>query len=131
MMMLCWLFLGGQDGFFFNYRNIGSWGVYFWVVVGKFFVCFIKRDYLFINVLLYIELKLEDGWKFVGVLYDSLFGDVRLWVDGNEVQKLNIGINFFLVIQDSVRMGVKIGDGRFFKGRIVQMQVYNVVLLQE
>ena len=28
-------------------------------------------------------------------------------------------------------MGVKIGDGRYFKGRIAQMQVYDVALTQE
>lgn len=81
--------------------------------------------------MLHTELKPEDGWKFVGASYDSSSGDARLWVDGNEVQKLNIGTNLLLATQDSVRMGVKIGDGRFFKGRIAQMQVYNVALSQE
>lgn len=131
MTMLCWLFPGGQDGPLFNYRNTGSWGVHLWVAAGKLFVRFTKRDYSFTNALLHTELKPEDGWKFVGASYDSSSGDARLWVDGNEVQKLNIGTNLLLATQDSVRMGVKIGDGRFFKGRIAQMQVYNVALSQE
>lgn len=131
MTMLCWLFPGGQDGPLFNYRNTGSWGVHLWVVAGRLFVRFTKRDYSFTNALLHTELKPEDGWKFVGASYDSSSGDARLWVDGNEVQKLNIGTNLLLATQDSVRMGVKIGDGRFFKGRIAQMQVYNVALSQE
>jgi len=44
---------------------------------------------------------------------------------------LNIGAGLDLATQDSIRMGVKIGDRRYFKGRIAQMQVYNAALSQE
>ena len=47
------------------------------------------------------------------------------------VQTLNIGAGLDLATQDSVRMGVKSGDGRFFKGRIPQMQVYDKALSEE
>ena len=67
----------------------------------------------------------------MGASYDQANGDAKLWVDGLVVQTLNIGVNLQLATQDSVRMGVKIGDGRYFKGRIAQMQVYNVALTQE
>ena len=67
----------------------------------------------------------------MGASYDQANGDAKLWVDGKVVQTLNIGSNLQLATQDSVRMGVKIGDGRYFKGRIAQMQVYNVALTQE
>ena len=129
--MLCWLFPGGQDGPLFNYRNSGSWGVHLWVVAGQLFARFTKRDYSFTQALLHTHLKPEDGWKFVGASYDQANGDAKLWVDGKVVQTLNIGANLQLATQDSVRMGVKIGDGRYFKGRITQMQVYNVALTQE
>ena len=129
--MLCWLFPGGQDGPLFNYRNSGSWGVHLWVVAGQLFVRFTKRNYSFTNALINTHLKPEDGWKFVGASYDQANGDAKLWVDGLVVQTLNIGSNLQLATQDSVRMGVKIGDGRYFKGRIAQMQVYNVALSQE
>ena len=128
--MLCWLFPGGRDGPLFNYRNSGSWGVHLWVVAGQLFVRFTKRDYSFTNALLHTSLKTEDGWKFVGASYDQASGDAKLWVDGNVVQTLNIGANLHLATQDSVRMGVKIGDGRYFRGRIAQMQVYNVALTE-
>ena len=131
MTMLCWLLPGGQDGPIFNYRTSGSWGVHLWVVAGQLFVRFTKRDYSFTNALIHTALKPEDGWKFVGASYDHTSGDAKLWVDGNEVHKLNIGANLHLATQDSVRMGVKIGDGRYFKGRIAQMQVYNAALTQE
>lgn len=131
MTMLCWLYPGGQDGPLFNYRNTGSWGVHLWVVNGQLFVRFTRRDYSFTNALLHTSLRPEDGWKFVGASYDQGNGDAKLWVDGNVVQTLNIGANLQLATQDSVRMGVKIGDGRYFKGRIAQMQVYNVPLTEE
>ena len=46
------------------------------------------------------------------------------------VQTLNIGAGLDLATQNSIRMGVKSGDRRFFKGRIAQMQVYNTALTQ-
>ena len=71
------------------------------------------------------------GWKFVGASYDRDSGDAKLWVNGTVVQTLNIGAGLDLATQDPVRMGVKTGDGRYFKGRIAQMQVYNKALCEE
>ena len=133
MTMLCWLYPGGQDGPLFNYKRkkrSGVWGVHLWVVSGQLFVRFNKRDYSLTQHLVNTHLKPEDGWKFVGASYNQFNGDAKLWVDGKVVQTLNIGANLQLATQDSVRMGVKIGDGRYFKGRIAQMQVYNVALTQ-
>ena len=129
--MLCWLYPGGQDGPLFNYRTGPTWAVHLWVVHGQLFVRFSKRDYSFTDALHNTHLRPEDGWKFVRASYDQANGDAKLWVDGKVVQTLNIGANLQLATQDSVRMGVKIGDGRYFKGRIAQMQVYNVALTQE
>ena len=128
--MLCWLYPGGQDGPLFNYWKGGSWGVHLWVLSGQLFVRFNKRDYSLTHHLLHTPLKPGDGWKFVGASYDQANGDAKLWVDGKVVQTLNIGANLQLATQDSVRMGVKIGDGRYLKGRIAKMQVYNVALTQ-
>ena len=102
MTMLCWLFPGGQDGPLFNYRTSGSWGVHLWVVAGQLFVRFTKRNYRFTDALQKTYLKPEDGWKFVGASYDQANGDAKLWVDGLEVQTLNIGTNLRLATQDSV-----------------------------
>ena len=66
-----------------------------------------------------------------GASYDQANGDVKLWVNGKAVQTLNIGPNLQLATQDNVRMGAKIGDAWYFKGKIAQMQVYNVALTQE
>lgn len=132
MTMLCWVFPNGRDGPLFNYRASGSWGVHLWIVNRfQLFVRFTKRDYSFTNALLHTALKPEEGWKFVGASYDQASGDAKLLVDGVEVQSLNIGANIQLATQDSVRMGVKGGDARYFRGRIAQMQIYNTVLTSE
>ena len=47
------------------------------------------------------------------------------------VQIVNIGAGLELATQDKVIMGRKIGDTRYFKARIAQMQVYNLALTQE
>ena len=69
----------------------------------------------------------------MGASYDQANGDAKLWVNGKAVQTLNIGPNLQLATQDNVRMGAKIGDpsNNNFKGKIAQMQVYNIALSQE
>ena len=127
MTMLCWVYHLGQDGPLFNYKTSGYWGVHLWVVNGQLFVRFTKRYfYLFTHSL--VNTPLAGGWKFVGASYDGASGDAKLWVNGELVQTLNIGAHLDLATQDSIRMGVKSDDGRFFKGRIAQMQVYNKAL---
>ena len=129
MTMLCWVFYSGQDGPLFNYKTSGPWGVHLWVVAGQLFVRFTHRNYGFTNALL--NTHLAGGWKFVGASYDGGSGDARLWVNGAVVQTLNIGAGLDLATQDNIRMGVKTGDGRYFKGRIAQMQVYSSALSQK
>ena len=130
MTMLCWVYFDGQDGPLFNYRTSGSWGVHLWVDSGKLYVRFTKRaDYSFTTYLTHTSLA--GGWKFVGASYNRSSGEAKLWVNGAVVQTLNIGAGLELATQDSVRMGVKTGDGRYFKGRIAQMRIYNRPLNQE
>ena len=74
--MLCWLNYGGQQGPIFNYRTSGSWGVHLWVVQGKLFVRFNRRDYSDTSPL--IHTPLAGGWKFVGASYDHGSGEAKL-----------------------------------------------------
>jgi len=120
MTMLCWVFFDGQDGPLFNYRTSGSWEVHLWVLQGQLFARFTKRDYSFTTHLLHTSLA--GGWKFVGASYGLGTGEAKLWVNGAVVQALNIGAGLDLATKDPIRMGAKNGDGRYFKGRIAQMQ---------
>ena len=129
--MLCWVYFDGQDGPLFNYRNTGLWiwGVHLWANGGHLFARFTRRDYSFTLGL--GGTALAGGWKFVGASYDGGTGVAKLWFNGTVVQTLYIGAGLDLATQDSVIMGAKIGDWRYFKGRIAQMQVYNGALSQE
>ena len=129
MTMLCWVYIDCKEATLFNYRTSGSWGVHLWVVSGKLFVRFTKRGYSLTTNLAHTSLA--GGWKFVGASYDRCSGEAKLWVNGAVVQTLNIGAGLELATQDSIRMGVKTGDGRYFKGRIAQMRIYNRALSQE
>ena len=129
LTMLCWVYYNGQDGPLFNYMPDRAWGVHLWVFHGKLFVRFTKRDYSFTPHLLHTALA--GGWKFVGATYDNSTGNAKLWVDGFVVKTLNIGAGLDLATQDSIRMGAKNYDGRYFKGRIAQMQVYDKDLTRE
>ena len=130
MTMLCWVYYDGKDGPLFSYEKGSTWGVHLWVVHGgKLFVRFVKRDYSSTNHL--VHTNLAGGWKFVGASYDRCSGDAKLWVNGAVVQTLNIGAGLELATQDVIRMGVKTGDSRYFKGRIAQMRIYNRALSQE
>ena len=129
MTMLCWVYHDGQDGPLFNYKTRGRWAVHLWVVEGQLFVRFTRRDYSLTTNLQHTSLA--GGWKFVGASYDRGTGVAKLWVNGAAVHTLNIGAGLDLATQDSIRMGAKIGDERYFRGRIAQMQVYDKALSQE
>ena len=130
MTMLCWVSYDGKDGPLFSYEKSSTFGVNLWVANGwKLYVLFVKRDYSSGYELLHGSLV--GGWNFVGASYDRSSGEAKLWVNGAVVQTLNIGAGLELATQDSIRMGVKTGDGRYFKGRIAQMRIYNRALSQE
>ena len=78
------------------------------------------------------NLSLVGGWKFVGASYDNTSGEAKLWVDGAAVETKNIREGLELGTQGSVRMGSTTKFNTYsFKGRITQMQVYNLALTQE
>ena len=133
MTMLCWVYYSdqhGQDEPLFNYRTSGTCGVGALMGGERETLCVLHKTCLFIYNPL-INTDLTGGWKFVGASYDRGTGEAQLWLNGAVVQTLNIGAGLDLATQDPITMGVKIGDGRYFKSRIAQMQVYNYALSQE
>ena len=122
MTMPCWVYYDGKYGPLFSYGS--TWAVEFGVSqFGKLAVRFRKRDYSNTNRL--VHTNLAGGWKFVGASYDRSSGEAKLWVNGAVVQTLNIEAGLELATQDSIRIGVKTGNGKYFKGRIAQMRIYN------
>ena len=129
--MLCWLYPQSTDGPIFNYKSRGSWGVHMWVVSGKLFARFTKRNYQFTQALITRKSLALNQWQFVGASYNHNTGIASLWLNGQPVVQTNIGAGMYLGTQDNVRMGVKGGDGRYLRGRISAMQIYDVALTEE
>ena len=102
-----------------------------WVVSGKLFARFTKRSYQFTQALITSQSLALNQWQYVGASYNHNTGIASLWLDGQQVMQTNIGAGMTLGTQDSVRMGAKVGCGRYFKGRIAAMQIYDVALTEE
>ncbi|XP_068708476.1 sushi, von Willebrand factor type A, EGF and pentraxin domain-containing protein 1-like [Montipora foliosa] len=132
MTVLCWLNYKGEDGPVFNYASKDhKMGVVLRVKNGKIAVHFRKRDYGGTKVLQSSIPTPKDTWTFVGASYNHSSGEAKFLVDGEEVESKNIGTGFELGTQDNARLGVRLGDEKFFRGKISQLKVYNVALSPE
>ena len=78
-----------------------------------------------------IHVLVLNQWHYVGFTYNHITGIADLWLDNQRVAQRNIGTGLSLSTQDDVRMGALENDGRYFKGRITAMQIYNVALTKE
>lgn len=130
LTVLMWVYPQGQDGPLFNYRPSGDWEVHFWIVNGKFFSRMAERGGPLFRYLLSPTPLMIGRWAYVATSYDYNTGITRMWVDGIEVAQLDIGFHSMATNYD-VRIGVKSGDGRQFKGRVSRVQVYDVALTLE
>ena len=131
MTILCWVYYdekGRPFGPIFNYNTGGLYGVHLWVYDRLFYVRF--NDRTFSNTPLLHHTSLAGGWKFVGASYDNETGEIKLWVDGTLKLSTNMGAGVELGTQGSVRMGVRKNDISYFKGKISQLQIYDVALSQ-
>lgn len=128
--LMCWVQRENTDGPLFNYRKSGPWGVHIWVVNSKFFNRITVFPTHAFKTAIFTDQVLEAGrWYHVAATYNSNTGDNSLFLDGVKVKSQNIGTGFEISTNDAeVRMGVKDGDGRHFKGKITQMKVYDVAL---
>ena len=131
--LMCWVRPGGQDGPLFNYNKAGAWGVHIWVVNGKFFNRVTKYpNHAFLPAIISDQPLQVGKWVHVAATYNHLTGANSLYVNGVLSKTQNIGTGYRISTNDAaVRMGVKDGDSRYFKGAISQMRVYNVALTPE
>lgn len=91
------------------------------------FVRFTRRQRrLFTRHLQYRRVR-HRKWQYVGATYSSRTGVAKLYVNNRLVARKRIG-RFRLATNYPVRMGARIGDSRFFRGKISCMQVYSVAL---
>ena len=128
--LMCWVQPGGRDGPLFNYKNSGAWGVHIWIVNGKFFNRITKYpNHAFFDAILTDQALPVGQWAHVAATYDHITGVNSLYVNGHLSKTKYIGKTDRISTNDGqVRMGVKIGDSRYFNGKIAQMKVFDIAL---
>ena len=130
--LLCWLYPENTDGPIFNYKTTGHpWAVHLWIHTGQLYGVISQRNYVMIPGLSSFQVLAINQWHYVGFTYNHVTGMANLWLDNQRVVQRNIGTGFSLSTQDDVRMGALENDGRYFKGRITAMQIYDVALNEE
>ena len=130
--LLCWVYPESSDGPIFNYKITGSpWAVHLWMHFGKLSGVISQRNYVMIPGLSSFHILALNQWHYVGFTYSHITGMANLWLDNQRVVQRNIGAGLSLSTQDDVRMGALENDGRYFKGRITAMQIYDVALTGE
>ena len=130
--MLCWVYPENTDGPIFNYKITGSpWAVHFWMHYGKLYGVISQRNYVMVPGLTTFHDLTLNQWHYVGLTYSFITGIANLWLNDQRRVQRNIGAGLSLSTQDNVRMGALDNDGRYFKGRITAMQIYDVALTEE
>ena len=125
--LLAWIYHAGRAGPIFNYMLKG-WGVHFWMVSRRtLFARFTKRRGRRFTPAVSSRRVPWKKWAFVGATYSYRTGIARLFVNSRFVVQRRIG-RFRLATNYPVRMGARIGDRRYFRGRISCMQVYKQAL---
>lgn len=110
----------------FNYDPKG-FGVHVWMVRRNvLFARFVKRNKKFTRPV--VTNRIKPGiWTWVAATYDKNTGYARLFVDSRITAERNLG-RIRLATNKPVRMGARVGDNRFLRGKITCLQVYNVAL---
>ena len=116
----------GNPGPIFNYNPKG-FGVHLWMVRKRvLFARFVKRSNQFTKPLAAGGIR-TGTWSFVAATYDQATGIARLFVNSRLVAKRTIG-RITLATNFPARMGARIGDNRFYRGKITCLQIYSVAL---
>ena len=125
--LMAWIYHEGSAGPIFNYMPNG-WGVHFWMVSPTtLFVRFTRRrGRRFTPHVQYRGVR-HRKWQYVGATYSARTGVAKLYVNNKMVARKLIG-RIQLATNYPVRMGARIGDSRFFRGRISCVQVYSAAL---
>ncbi|XP_035697122.1 uncharacterized protein LOC118430377 [Branchiostoma floridae] len=72
----------------------------------------------------------QHAWNYVGGTYDSNTGMESIWNNGEMVGQKQIGVST-VASQYPIRVAVRDGDNRRFRGRISCLQIYNYAMTQE
>ena len=71
------------------------------------------------------------AWNYIGISYDYDSGMARMWHDGNEVERVDMGVQMELATQFPIRIGALDGNdynGLYYSGRIASLRIYRQAL---
>ena len=128
--LLAFIYPTGNGGPIVSYDIYGCgvqlWHEGFYGEMGILTACFVRRDLMVYAPPLRVPVLTMNEWNFIGASYDHVSGIARLWHNGNEVQAVFIGENFFLATQFSIRVGAMASPwlDYFFAGRISHLHIY-------
>lgn len=127
--ILAWIYPNGRPGPIFNYHPNGE-GVQLWVKgrYGRILSArFPKRSKRKRTPLIQRRILRPKRWQFVGARYNQKTGYASIWVNGRRVGIKKIG-RFQIATNYPARMGARIGNNKYFKGRIACLQIYKKAL---
>ena len=128
MTILAWVYHEGISGPIFNYRRGPGWAVHFWLVSPRtLFVRFLRRNGRSTSALSSSVRIRYRAWNYVGATYDYKTGVARLWLNNRFVAMRKVG-RHRLATNYPVRLGARVGDKRYFKGRMSCVQVFSKAL---
>ena len=123
--LMCWVRPGGQDGPLFSYGKDGP-GVQIRIAQDRFNL--ILSD-LPVTGLLSAEVLPTEVWVHVAATYNYHTGNISLFINGHLSVSSHIRISYTIATNpEKVRMGIRVNENRFFKGKIAEMKVYDVAL---
>ena len=125
--LMAWIYHQGRAGPIFNYMPNG-WGVHFWMISPRtLFARFTRRKGRRFTKAVISRRVRPNRWQLVAATYDGRSGQAKLFVQNRFVTQKYVG-RIRLATNYPVRMGARLGDTRFFFGRISCMQVYPMAL---
>ncbi|XP_020621038.1 uncharacterized protein LOC110058722 [Orbicella faveolata] len=123
--LMCWVRPGGQDGPLFSYGKDGR-GVQIWIDRGRFNL---SLSDLPASGLLSSEVLPTGVWVHVAATYNYHIRISSLFINGHLNVSNRIRRRYAVATNaDKVRMGVRVNDNRYFKGKVAEMKVYDVAL---
>lgn len=130
--ILVWIFQTGQAGSIIQYldnNNKGGVGLYT-LDSNSVKVQFLERSGESLSILRNHTVSLPNRWQYVGTSYNYNTGTATLWIDGIDVQQMNLG-KVELSTDKDIRIGSGQGKGDSFEGRISCLQIYNKALTRD
>ena len=125
--LMCWVQPGGKDGSLFDYSLLDypyRVRTRMRILNGQFFIQIVKHgSFEQLPNITTAEVLPEGKWVHVAASYDHNSGNNSLYINGHLRLSQNIGTGY-----EIATASYRVLMGRYFKGKIAEMKVYDVAL---